>query len=62
MYNRKHPLYSFHLCLILSAYIVLQYRVEEVVRERVDHRDVEQVGLLPAIASDTVWAPEIENW
>ena len=60
MHSSEHPLHSHHVPLT-SAYIVLQHRVEEIVREGIDHSDVEQVGLLPAVASDTIVAPEVED-
>ena len=47
--------------LLLSANIVLQYWVEEVVCEWIDHADVEQVGLLAAVADHAIVAPEVED-
>ena len=47
--------------LLLSANIVLQYWVEEVVCEWIDNADIEQIGLLAAVASHAIAAPEVED-
>ena len=62
MHPREHPLHSDHLPTPIITYIVLQYRIKEIVGEWINHSDVEQVGLLAPVAKDTVIAPEIEDW
>jgi len=54
-------LHSDHLPTPIITYIVLQYRIKEIVGEGINHGEVEQVGLLTPVAKDTVTAPEVED-